>query len=246
MIHLLYEALTLDVVINFCTSIFGVTLGAAIAIYGQFKLTKWQKDQATQEDAQKRNDFRYGALVEAQVALFRQAEIIIQLKKDLLDHPNFQAARESNEMLPAYESIVSAPMVRLENIAFLAQGMKNEKVDAELLHEILLAQASYENMRLVIERHNKHDTYLKLRYPGEIIEGKLHIPMAPNSYDAHLARNLADKLYELSPQTINQCLKASMRIAEYVQAVYPNHMPLKFTEVTNTELSRTEKRPSGD
>lgn len=243
MIHLLYEALTFDVVVNFYTSVFGVMLGAGMAIYGQFKLSKWQKIEAAKEEAQKRKDFRYGALVEAQVALFRQAETIIQLKKDLLDHPDFQAARESNGMLPAYESIVNAPMVRLENIAFLAQGMKNEKVDAELLHEILLAQASYENTRLAIERHNKHDTYLRMRYPGEIIEGKLRIPMAPDSYDAHLARDLVDKLYELSPLTIDQCLKASMRIAKHVQAVYPNNMPLKFTEVTDAELSRAEKTP---
>ncbi|WPJ97148.1 hypothetical protein SH580_05430 [Coraliomargarita algicola] len=201
MICSLLEAVTAETVVNFLSSIFGVALGAALAIFGQHRLNLGQRAQRVEEERAKIDQTRYAALVEAQVALFRQAETIMQLKGDLLDHEDFQAGRESYGLLPAYESVVSAPAIELGKVAFLAQGNKGDHVDAELLHDILLAQASYENTRLAIVRHNKHEAYIRSEYPSEMVDGLVRFPMSPDSFDAHIARDLVDKLYELSPLT---------------------------------------------
>jgi len=231
MICTLLEAVTAETLVGFLSSMFGVALGAGLAICGQHRLNLWQKAQRIEEERSKIDQSHYAALIEAQVALFRQAETMIQLKKELLDHENFQAAREVPGFFPAYESVVNDSIVQLENVAFLAQGNKGDRVNAELLHDILLAQASYENTRLAIVRHNNHVAHIRLRYPSEIVDGRVRIPISPDSYDAHLALNLVNKLYELSPLTIEKCLSTSDKIATHVQSLYPNAMPLKFTHV---------------
>lgn len=229
MICSLLEAVTAETAVDFLSSIFGVTLGAALAICGQHRLNLGLRAQRVEEERAKIDQTRYAALIEAQVALSRQAETIMQLKGDLLDHEDFQADRGSYGLLPAYQSVVSAPAIELGKVAFLAQGNKGDHVDAELLHDILLAQASYENTRLAIVRHNKHEAYIRSKYPSKIDNGQLRCSMPPNSFDAHMARDLVDKLYELSPLTIEKCLSTSDKIAAHVQSLYPNAMPLKFT-----------------